>query len=123
MSAGRYSFVIEKQATFSKSMVWLSGGNPVNVTGYTGLMQIRSQPDGNGTLLATFRSGTPGAGEGSITFGGSNGTIGLGMSVTNVNALNWSGDAWYDLVVTSGGGTQTRLLEGRVTLSPAVTIP
>jgi hypothetical protein len=121
MAAGRYSFEIEKGADFQRTITWLAGESmtPVNTSGYTGLLQVRKSPSSPDILLEL--SSTPGS-DGSIDFGGADGTITLEIDSTVTSALSWSGRAYYDLLVWKDA-VETRLLEGRVGLSPAVTRP
>ncbi len=59
---------------------------------------------------------------GRITMGGANGEIVLFISDEDTLLLT-ARTAVYDLLVTSPGGEATRIVEGQVTIDPAVTIP
>jgi hypothetical protein len=60
MSAGKYSFTIEQGATLDFEIQYRDGnGNPINLTGYTGKMEIRSSYSGRvgefNTIIAPIR--------------------------------------------------------------------
>lgn len=134
MSAGKYSFTIEQGATLDFEIQYKdSNGNPIDLTGYTGAMQIRSNYSGSGTTYLTFTSSladlTPTKTSSSIflCFAGSNqikpatsGSIGIYAGWTATEGLSFTDQAYYDLEITSGS-IRTRILEGRVSLSKQVT--
>jgi hypothetical protein len=102
----------------SRYSAYTSGGEllyhpPVNLTGYTARMNIRSTVDATTILhsLTTENSG--------IALGGAAGTVDLLISATDT-ALFTFGTAVYDLELISGT-VVTRLLSGNVTLSKEVT--
>lgn len=138
MAAGRYSFTIEQGATLSFELQYTDAdGLPVDLTGYTGFMQIRSGYSGSaGTVTyLTFPalSGSQYA-EGFqsqsafLSFSGSNlatppvsGAIGVYAGWYTTQDINFSDTAYYDLEITSGS-IRTRLLEGQVQLAKQVTL-
>lgn len=135
MAAGRYSFTIEQGATLNFEIQYRdSNGIPINLTGYSGLMQIRSSYSGSGTTYLSFPSlsgsqyseGFP-SGSSFLSFSGSNlttpptsGSIGIYAGWAATDALNFTGQAYYDIEITSGS-IRTRLLEGIVQLAKQVT--
>jgi len=135
MAAGRYSFTLEQGATLNFEIQYRdSNGNPIDLTGYTGLMQIRSTYSGSGTTYLSFSSlsgsqyneGFP-SGSSFLSFSGSNlstppssGSIGIYAGWAATDTLTFAGQAYYDLEITSGS-IRTRLLEGLVQLSKQVT--
>ena len=102
----------------SRYSAYTSGGEllyhpPVNLTGYTARMNIRSTVDA-ATILHTLTTENSG-----IALGGAAGTVDLLISATDT-ALFTFGTAVYDLELISGT-VVTRLLSGNVTLSKEVT--
>jgi len=117
MSATTYDITIEKAATFTLSIIWKdSTGTLINLTGYTAHMQVRKSYTTSEIDLNLSTS------NGAIVLGGSAGTIVVTATATLTLALTIKAGL-YDLVLTSGGGVATRLLEGSVTISPEITQP
>ena len=131
MAAGKYSFVIEQGATFQTELQYVGpNGAPIDLTGYSGRMQIRPSATSDVVYL-TLSSSLDACGTG-LNFSGSNGTtpptsgsIGVYISAASSSALNFN-QGVYDLTIYSGSGDCTyvvRLLEGNVQLSQDVTRP
>ena len=129
MAAGRYSFTIEQSATVNFELAYKDAdGNPFDLTGYDGKMQIRPTP-GSDTVYVTLSSSLDPDGTG-LNFSGSNGinpptsgTIGVFISANSSSQFDFS-EAVYDLEISTNSGDTTyvtRLLEGRTRLSPSVT--
>jgi hypothetical protein len=125
MAAGRYSFVIEQGATLSLELQYKDSlGNPIDLTGCGGKMQIRpsvSSPTASITLSSSLAADGTG-----LNFSGSNGTtspasgsIGVFISAVSSSMLDFNTGV-YDLEITSGSFV-TRILEGQVKLSLNVT--
>ena len=131
MAAGRYSFVIEQGATTNFEIQYKDSNNsPINLTGYSGRLQIRSTyAQNSGELYLTLSSSLNSDGTG-LNFSGSSGTtpptsgsIGIYIAACTSSALTFN-EALYDLELYSGSGDcsyTVRLLEGRVQLSKQVT--
>ena len=131
MAAGRYSFVIEQGATTNFEIQYKdSNNNPINLSDYTGRLQIRSTyAQDSGELYLTLSSSKNPDGTG-LDFSGSNGTtpptsgsIGIYIAACTSSALTFN-EAKYDLEIYSGSGHcpfTVRLLEGNVKLSKEVT--
>ena len=131
MAAGKYNFVIEQGATTDFEVQYTdSSNNPVDLTGYTGRMQIRSTyAQDSGTLFLTLSSSLASDGTG-LNFSGSNGStpptsgsIGIFISAASSSALTFN-EALYDLEIYSGSTAYPytiRLLGGKVKLSKEVT--
>jgi hypothetical protein len=127
MAAGKYSFTIEQGSTLNFEIQYKDSTNtPIDLTGYSGKMMIRSNyADNNPTTYAILSSSLAADGTG-LNFSGSNGTtpptsgsIGIFISAASSSAFTFT-SARYDLEITSGT-TVTRLLEGQVNLSQEVT--
>lgn len=130
MSAGKYNFYIEQGSTFITDIQYTdNSGNPIDLSGYHGKMQIRSAITSN-TAYLTLSSSLAPDGTG-LHFSGSgdilppaSGTIGIVIGPYSSSMLNWTGDAVYDLEIYTGTGDTLyveRLLEGKVRLSKEVT--
>lgn len=115
MTAAQNDITIEQGATFRMSLIWKdSVGVPVNLTGYTARMQVRrSYSDSVVQLNLTTENG-------SITLGGSAGTIEVVGAATATDDTA-GGKGVYDLELMSSSGVVTRLVEGKVTIKPEVT--
>jgi hypothetical protein len=129
MPAGRYSFTIEQGSTISFEFQYKdSSGIPIDLTGYSGRMQIRPTVDSS-TVYLSLSSSLNSDGTG-LNFSGSNGTtpptsgsIGLYIASCTSSMLNFD-QAVYDLeLYTSASGCPyvTRILEGQIKLSKEVT--
>jgi len=120
MPAGKYSLLIEQGATLNLSLSYKdSKGALINLTGYSGKMQIKSDyADNNPTTYLTLSSSLQPDGTG-IIMGGVSGTIGIFISATTSSALTFS-SASYDLEITTGS-LVTRLIQGPVFVSKEVT--
>lgn len=112
INPGTYNITCPQGATFDRTFTVNVGGSPMNLTGYTAAMQVRTSADSDTTLLSL----TNGSG---ITLGGTAGTIGVVVSSTASAAIA-SGSYSYDLELNSGG-TITRLLEGAFNVTGNVT--
>jgi hypothetical protein len=127
MAAGKYSFVIEQGTTTNFEIQYKDSNNaPVNLTGYSGKMMIRSgYADANPTTYAILSSSLAADGTG-LNFSGSNGITppasgSIGVVISAMSSSNFTfNNALYDLEITSGS-IVTRILEGQVSLSKEVT--
>lgn len=80
---------------------------PVDLTGATAALTIRSSEDG-GAVLLELGTGT------GLSFG-SPGSLAVEITATQTAALEWT-EAWYHLDVTFSDGTVTRFFRGPVTV-------
>ena len=131
MAAGRYSFVIEQGATTNFEIQYKdTNNNSIDLSDYTGRLQIRSTyAQDSGELYLTLSSSRNPDGTG-LNFSGSNGTtpptsgsIGIYIAACTSSALTFN-EAKYDLEIYSGSGNcpyTVRLLEGNIKLSKEVT--
>lgn len=125
MAAGKYNIVIEQGATYQIELQYKdSNNNPIDLTGYSGRMQIRPAVGSTTSYLYLSSSLNPdGTG---LNFSGSNGTtppisgsIGILISAATSSLLTFATGV-YDLELQSGS-VVTRILQGNVQLSKEVT--
>lgn len=115
MAAATYDFDIEQGATLLKPIVWKdSTGTPVNLTGYTARMQVRSSTASPDVLLEMTST------NGKIQITPSTGTVTLVFSAATTAAITWKRGK-YDLEMVSSDGTVTRLIEGQISVSQEIT--
>ena len=105
-------------ATFDQTLFYETGepSTPVNLTGYTAKMQIRSKPESKAVILELSTSN----GRITLNYGSNNGAIRLFISATDTALLSVCDKAVYDLELYNGAVT-TRILQGNVIISPEVT--
>lgn len=96
--------------------IYINGGiatAPVNITGYTAALQIRSLPSSPTAVLSL----TNGNG---ITLGGAAGSIAVHATATQTRTID-EGPYYYDLEITSDQNVVTRIAQGQVIVSAEVT--
>jgi len=133
MAAGKYSFTIEQGATLDFEIKYKDGnGDPVDLSGYTAAMEIRSNYSGSGETYLRLTSSLGDTYEKLedntfISLSGSNlvtpitsGSIGIYAGWETLNTLDFTEPAYYDIEITKHP-IRTRILEGRVTLSKQTT--
>ena len=101
MAAGTYNFTIEQGATFNRVLTLQENGSAMSLSGYSAASQFRSTHDSS-TVVGTISSTVSNASGGQIT---------LSMTAT----------ATGNLEVTSSAGAVTRIMQGKVTVTPQVT--
>lgn len=115
MTAGIYNFTIDQGSTWTLQLIYEDpNGAPINLTGYTAKMQVRSKSNSS-TAVLTLATGGQG-----ITITGPTGTINLIATDEQTGAIA-AGFYVYDLELDNGG-VITRLIQGQITLSPQVTL-
>jgi hypothetical protein len=115
MPAATYNFEVEQGTTLVKPLVYKDSlGAPVNLTGYSAKMQIRPSISSEEVLLELSTV------NGKIVIVPLLGKLTLTMSPADTSALT-SRRARYDLEITAGDGSVTRLIEGEITVSREVT--
>jgi len=115
MTAATNNFIIDQGANWSVTFVYKnSAGTAINLTGYTAALQIRDTYADSTTDLSLS---SPSNG---ITITGATGTIAVTATAAQTAAIA-AGNYVYDLEITSGGGIVTRLVQGKVSVSPQVT--
>ena len=111
----KLKFTIYQGATFRKRLTWSApSGTPIDLTGCTARMQVRSDV-GSPTALLSLTTENDG-----IVLGGALGTIELYVSDEDTAAITWDGGVW-DLEIVHPGGEVTRLAQGSISVSPEVT--
>lgn len=115
--------MVDQGATYIKQFTWydppptpnpsnLKHGSPKNLTGYSGELQIRESID-DATPITSLTSVN-----GGINISG--GVVRLRIEASATTAFTFSSGV-YDLELTAPDGTVTRLVEGKVKVSPNVT--
>ena len=116
MSAAKYDLRIEQGATYQLRLVWKdSDGQPLDLSPMSARMQIRSTHKAATPIVSLTSS--PGGG---ITLNGASGEIDIALSAEQTAGIAQSSGV-YDLELVGSDGFVTRLIEGRVTVSPEVT--
>ncbi|HAM24485.1 MAG TPA: hypothetical protein DCM51_02850 [Actinobacteria bacterium] len=109
---GRLDLICYQGADFDFQITWTVSGSPVNLTGWTGRMQVRKIPGApSATLSLTSGSG--------ITLGGAAGTVLVAATATQTAAII-PGTYKYDLELVNGSHV-TRLVQGDFTVIAEVT--
>ena len=114
--ADKYNLTIQAGATYQLTVTWTdSAGDPINLTGFTARMKLKSTYGGDALVSLTESDG--------LTLGAALGTIAIVISDTRTAMLADTDHTKgvYDLEVESSGGVTTRLLKGRWVCSPEVT--
>lgn len=119
MAATVFNLALESGVDYDITATWKDSSEvPINVTGYTAKLQIRTGP-GSATALITKDSTLA-----SITLGGALGTV--AWSFTNAELTTLSSAArsplQWDLFMTSPTGKKTKILKGSVTVDPQITV-
>ena len=130
----QFNFAIKQGSDFQIPMTWLDdNGNPMNLAGYSMLLQIRAFQSSSIVLLSLSSSNSSGS---YIALGGTAGTITLIFAHADTAALMPNGApasnalntalkvgqvGLYDLQFTDPSGNVGYLIEGSVSLDPWVT--
>jgi hypothetical protein len=115
MTAATYDITIEQGATFRLNLVWRDAdNNPVDLTGYVARMQVRSSYSDPEVQLNLSTE------NGAIVLGDTLGTITITGSATSTDDIKVRAGV-YDVEVQASDGTVTRLVQGKVRISPEVT--
>jgi hypothetical protein len=117
--ASKHNIFIEQGSTFHLYLTWKDpDGTPIDLTGYRIRMQARQEPE-SAVKLLDFDSDALGAGQ-SIAALDATGAINITLAPSATSPLEFRGADW-DLLAISSGGEATRLLEGKASVSLAVT--
>ena len=108
--------LVRLNQTFNLQLAFTDSSNaPINFTGATFLMQIRSNSNSTGTLLLELSS------ENSMISYGDDATLGLvtlSIDVTTVETITWT-RGFYDLKMTIAG-VDTVLMQGFIDTYPGI---
>ncbi len=116
MPAAKLNVTIEQGADWQQALIWKdSTGAAISLVGYTAKAQVRRAPNASELYLTATTA------DSTIVLGGVLGTIAIHVPAATTAALTFTGGSW-DLVLTSGTGVITRLVEGQVTLDRSVTV-
>lgn len=126
MSAGIYNTTLDQGATFQRSFqVFKSNGQTLDLTGYSFAAQLRNLPKDTGTPIAVFtcvQNSDPTLKHQVDISLTSTQTLPTNIPVAPVaNNPTATQRYYYDLNITSPGGTVTRLVMGYIDVSPEVT--
>lgn len=109
-----YNIEARQGATWTRVFTWTVAGSPVNLTGRTARMEVRTKPDSSSVVL----NATP-----YIALGGAAGTVTITIPanvLAGISPRTGSKFYVYDLEIVSGS-TVTTLLAGRMTVAAEVT--
>lgn len=112
--AVQYNVEIDQGADWFLNVTYEQpAGTPVNITGYTSALQLRSLPtDATAVLSLSTGSG--------ITITGASGLVAVHATATQTRAID-EGIYYYDLEITSQSNIVTRLIQGQAYVSAEVT--
>lgn len=106
---------VDQAANFRFSIQYKdANGDPIDLTQYQVFMDIKAEP-GSKKVLASCSIGD------GITVAPEDGRIDIDVDKDKTRKISYPKSA-YDLVIQDGSGTVTRLLEGWLEVSRAVTI-
>ena len=111
-----YNTVIDQGADWYINFTYQNpAGTPVNITGYTAALQVRTSPLAKTYVLSL----TNGSG---ITITGATGLIAVHAAASQTNAIT-NGKYTYDLEISSPASPAivTRLVQGTIEVSPQTT--
>lgn len=116
MTAGVIDILIDQGSVWNYQVTYQDpSGNPINLTGYSAKMQLRSLPsDPHAALTLSSQNGD-------IVITGALGQINITASSTATGAVD-EGTYYYDLEVTDTVSNQvTRIIQGQAVVSAEVT--
>lgn len=115
MAAVSYNTIIDQGADWFFNVTYDNpDGTPVNLTGYTAALQLRSLPT-DATAVLSLATGS------GITITAITGLVAIHATATQTRSID-EGIYYYDLEITSPGtSVVTRLIQGQVEVSPEVT--
>ena len=112
MSA-EYDFVVDRGATFIKTIIWKDNGTPIDIGNYGAVFTIKPSPSSEEVILQIDSDSTA---DDYIQIEGMDGKMILNIDSTSTSELSFD-LAYYDLKLTDENDIVTKLLRGRVTLN------
>jgi hypothetical protein len=109
--ASTYDLTIDQGATYALGIQLSENGSAMSLTGASVLAQIRKDP--GSSLLATFTA---------VTSGTTAGYMSLSLTSSVTQSIT-PGIFHYDVLLTKAAGTKVRVLSGKATVSPAISLP
>lgn len=110
MAVPSVNITIEKGAYFENTFtINNADGTALNLIGYSAVAKVKKYP--SSTTSQSF----------SVSIIASTGKIQISMTDT-VTATLSEGRNYYDIVITSSGGTKTRVIEGMALVTPSVSV-
>jgi len=120
MPAAKKDFLIEQRATWRKRLIYRdSKRRPINLTGWSARMDVRTAKDATSTLILSALSSEIDPVKGQIIITPLTGSIEvvLPVDVTRPLTVDPKTKLFYDLKLYSPNGDEIRLLEGQITVS------
>jgi hypothetical protein len=119
MAVFKYKIQIIQGETYTKIFPWKAGSSsnlvtPVDLTGCTAKMQVRSKVSSPDVLLELSTQNSK------IVLGGITGEVKINLSAAETSSLTWTSGV-YDLKIQFPDGSVRRLLSGTVSVSPEIT--
>lgn len=108
--------------TFQTTLTWNSGGSPVNLTGWTATVTIKSGLDPSARV---FFTGTSTGASPAIVLGGAAGTISITIPYETVKQFPIGQNLVYSLALVNTNVTPnavTTLVAGSVNVTPVATV-
>lgn len=122
VSYGTLNLRLRTGETYQRTLLWKDGsGNPINLTGYSAHMQVRTM---NQLAIDLVSTGSPSAtafASGTLTLGGTAGTIVIRIAASQT-ALVPANSYSYDLRYIDGNGDEGYLLVGSVIVVEGITL-
>lgn len=118
--AGTRDITIKQGDTYKDSIKWEIDNTPVDLTGFSILMQIRCDYADFETTTVLEASTTGGEIVIPTQSGSDEGRFNITLPASTTELINENGELLYDIELTSPSGEVTTLLEGEVTLNREV---